>query len=180
MHALRDIGCDEELTIAYVAGAEAGSRAHRHALLQRKYSFTCACDVCCLHGLALELSDRRQQRLAQIHTELASGAPHSGKSAAGGTGIAREGGHGNDPNNIAGALEVLVVEHLQLMSDERLPEAWGRAGMFLLVAQMVTRGDHARAAAWARRGARAASVALGDDSSAFCKFRDVAEVLENG
>ena len=48
LHALRDIGQGEELTVAYVGGAEAGVRASRRQMLADKYHFDCACEACSL------------------------------------------------------------------------------------------------------------------------------------
>ena len=153
VHALRDIAPGEELCIAYVAGAEAGHRDARQALLLRKYKFACDCVTCSLTGTALENSDARQQRLASIHTALTSWPD-------------------NDP-----ALPTVVEESLWLMNEEGLPPVWGKAGVFLLVAQLVTQGDRRGAAKWARRGAIAARPALGEDSSVFRRFSELVEAL---
>ena len=48
LHALREIGQGEELTVAYVGGAEAGVRASRRQMLADKYHFDCACEACSL------------------------------------------------------------------------------------------------------------------------------------
>ena len=46
VHALRDIEAGEEVSIAYVGGAEAGVRARRRELLRGKYLFDCECSAC--------------------------------------------------------------------------------------------------------------------------------------
>jgi len=48
LHALREIGQGEELTVAYVGGAEAGVRASRRQMLADKYHFDCSCEACSL------------------------------------------------------------------------------------------------------------------------------------
>ena len=62
----------EEVTVAYVGGAEAGIRAARQTILLDKYQFACSCDACSLHGGALEASEARQSRLQAIHRSLPS------------------------------------------------------------------------------------------------------------
>ena len=56
LHALRDIGQGEELTVAYVGGAEAGVRASRRQMLADKYHFDCACEACSLTVVSRSVS----------------------------------------------------------------------------------------------------------------------------
>ena len=58
LHALRDIGQGEELTVAYVGGAEAGVRASRRQMLADKYHFDCACEACSLKVVTATLNSR--------------------------------------------------------------------------------------------------------------------------
>jgi hypothetical protein len=157
IHALRDIAAGEELTIAYVAGAEAGPRAHRQSLLQRKYHFMCGCATCGLQGRELAESDARQQRLAEIHRQLSDW-----------------------PESESGGLLAAVDEHLRLMRDEGLPSIWGKAGMFLALVQLMQRGERGAAAECARKGAAFARLALGEDSSVYLRFAQLATGLEAG
>ena len=156
VHALRDIEAGEELTLAYVAGAEAGTRAHRRGVLKAKYCFDCVCATCQLEGAALEESDTRQARLAAIHRQLAG-----------------ELGTDNE------SLPAVVGEHLRLMREEGLPLIWGKAGMFLLIVHFVQRGERRAAADTARQGAELACLALGEDSSVYQKFASLLEALSD-
>ena len=157
VHALRDIAPGEELTIAYVAGAEAGPRAHRQAHLKRKYHFDCSCATCGLRGRELAESDTRQQRLAEIHRKLSDW-----------------------PESESAGLLAAVQEHLGLMRAEGLPLIWGKAGMFLALVQLIQHGERAAAAECARKGAAFAQLALGEDSSVYLRFTHLAEGLEAG
>ena len=154
VHALREIAPGEELCIAYVAGAEAGARLTRQALLRQKYLFTCACATCSLSGDALASSDGRQTRLAAIHRDLSSW-----------------------PESQNDALVGVAAEQLELMREEGLAPVWSRAGVFLVVAHLYTRGEYGAAAEWARQGAAAARTACGEDSSAFRRFEQYAKAL---
>ena len=150
VHALRNIACGEEVTVAYVGGAEAGIRAARQTILLDKYQFACSCDACSLHGGALEASEARQSRLQAIHRSLPS-SPET--------------------------LVELVEEHEQLMRDEGLPLIWARAGLFLAIVRLRERHSLVRAAEFAARGARYARLALGDDSTVHAKFCELARVF---
>ena len=162
VHALRDIAAGEELSIAYVAGAEAGARAHRQALLKQKYHFDCCCATCMLRGRALAQSDHRQQRLAHLHRQLA------------------ENWHGEDwAEGESGALLFAAVEELQrLMRDEGLPLVLAKAGILLALVHLIQRGERAAAAEYANKGMVCSRLALGDDSSAYVRFAQLAADLE--
>ena len=147
VHALRDIARGEEITIAYVGGAEAGTREQRQAILRDKYRFECDCKACCLTGEALERSEARQRRMAEIHAALLR--PPSGLAA-------------------------LVEELLELMRAEQLPLVWAKAGLFLAIVQLKGSGHLAAVAQMAARGAAASLQALGDDSSVYRKFASLA------
>ncbi|KOO31953.1 egl nine-like 2 [Chrysochromulina tobinii] len=139
------------VTIAYVAGAEAGGRASRQAHLQAKYHFGCVCDVCELRGTAQQASDDRFERLACIHKTLSSVPPLE--------------------------LEATVAESVALLNAEGLPLVWAKAGMLLVIVQLKQSARLGRAAHWARRGAAAATFALGDDSATFLKFASLAQLF---
>ena len=143
VHALCDISPGEEVTIAYVGGAEAGVRAMRQRLLSTKYGFDCACEACALSGDALKESERRQARIHEIHGEIACQPA---------------------------ALPALVSEHLVLMYEEGLPIIWGRAGLILAIVELKNGGDLTRAGQLAAVGAECAKIALGADSSAFMRL----------
>ena len=147
VHALRDVAPGEELSIAYVGGAEAGVRESRQRLLRDKYHFDCTCDVCCLQGASLAASEARQARMHHLHAMLAAGPPAADE-----------------------ALDGLVTEHLRLMAEEGLPLIWGRAGVIHALVRAKNRGDTRAAAAWAAEGASAVRLALGDDARAFDKL----------
>jgi hypothetical protein len=154
VHALRDITVGEELTIAYVAGAEAGARASRRALLARKYRFVCQCATCMLGGSELEQSDARHERLVAIHKALNS-----------------EGlGNGN--------LATLVEEQMHLMQAEGVPLILGKAGWILALLELRSAGKLDAARAWATRGVEVARSALGDDSSAYQRFVTLKATLD--
>jgi len=140
-----------QVTIAYVAGAEAGGRASRQAHLQAKYHFGCVCDVCELRGTAQQASDDRFERLACIHKTLSSVPPLE--------------------------LEATVAESVALLNAEGLPLVWAKAGMLLVIVQLKQSARLGRAAHWARRGAAAATFALGDDSATFLKFASLAQLF---
>jgi len=140
-----------QVTIAYVAGAEAGGRASRQAHLQAKYHFGCVCDVCELRGTAQQASDDRFERLACIHKSLSSVPPLE--------------------------LEATVEESVALLNAEGLPLVWAKAGMLLVIVQLKQAARLGRAAHWARRGAAAATFALGDDSATFLKFASLAQLF---
>ena len=140
-----------QVTIAYVAGAEAGGRASRQAHLQAKYHFGCVCDVCELRGTAQQASDDRFERLACIHKTLSSVPPLE--------------------------LEATVAESVALLNAEGLPLVWAKAGMLLVIVQLKQAARLGRAAHWARRGAAAATFALGDDSATFLKFASLAQLF---
>ena len=143
VHALRDIACGEEITIAYVGGAEAGTRERRQSILRDKYRFECDCAACCLTGVALEQSEARQRRMAEIHAALL-------RSPSG--------------------LPTMVEELLELMRAEELPLVWAKAGLFLALVQLKGSGHLAAAAQMAAQGAAVSLRALGEDSSVHCKF----------
>ena len=148
VHALRDISAGEEISVAYVGGAEAGVRDVRRKLLREKYGFECGCSACILDGAELTASDTRQSRIHQIHGMLGPTPP---------------------PN-----LPLLVQEHIQLMREEGLPLIWSRAGVILSIVQLKERGELAEAAALAKQGAEFAAVALGTDSSVYLRFERLA------
>ena len=148
VHCLRDIACGEELTISYVAGAEAGARNERRHLLHRKFGFTCACDACVLDGVELMESDARYRRVKEIHTLLAE-------------------------EDLGEALVPLVAEHYRLMRAEGVPLILGKAGWILAIASLVQSGALEAAVGWARLAADCARVALGDDSSAYVQFAKI-------
>ena len=143
VHALRDIAQGEELSVAYVGGAEAGVRASRRMLLRNKYGFECSCDACRLEGPALACSEARQARIHEIHGILA-----------------------RSPANLV----ELVAEHARLMREEGLPLIWGRAGVILALVELKNRAELRAAAELAAVGADCALVALGEDSSVFRRF----------
>lgn len=153
VHVLADVDPGTELTIAYIAGAEAADRASRQALLSAKYLFTCQCGACgCGSTPALEASDARMRRIATIHTALAASPKED-------------------------ELLRLVEEQLELMRTEGVPLIWARAGMLLAIVHLKRISRYEDAAKWAERGAAHARLALGDDSSAFLKFSSLAEVF---
>ena len=147
VHVLADVDPGTELTIAYIAGAEAADRASRQALLSAKYLFTCQCGACgCGSTPALEASDARMRRIATIHTALAASPKED-------------------------ELLRLVEEQLELMRTEGVPLIWARAGMLLAIVHLKRISRYEDAAKWAERGAAHARLALGDDSSAFSSSR---------
>ena len=111
VHAIRPIDAGTELTIAYMAGAEAGARASRRALLEQKYFFTCACSTCMLEGIELERSDARHARLVEIHRQL-------------------------EAEGCSARVVSLVEEQLRLMREEGVPLILGKAGWLLAVVQL--------------------------------------------
>ena len=155
VHALRDIAAGEELTIAYVAGAEAGSRTQRRRLLARKYRFVCKCATCRLEGAALIVSDRRHSRLAAIHRALSADTSEEAAGA------------------VEGGVLALVEEQLDLMRAEGVPIILGKAGWILAIVRLQQAGDVPAAAAWAKTGVNAARHALGADSSAHQCFSNL-------
>lgn len=145
VHAIRPIDAGTELTIAYMAGAEAGARASRRALLEQKYFFTCACSTCMLEGIELERSDARHARLVEIHRQL-------------------------EAEGCSARVVSLVEEQLRLMREEGVPLILGKAGWLLAVVQLAQAGEARAAATWAKVGASAARLAMGEDSSAYQTF----------
>ena len=143
VHALRDIAQGDELSVAYVGGAEAGVRESRRVLLRDKYGFECSCDACRLEGSALARSEARQTRIHEIHRML-----------------------DRSPANLV----ELVAEHTRLMREEGLPLIWGRAGIILALVELKNRAELRAAAELAAVGADCALVALGEDSSVFRRF----------
>ena len=167
VHALREIAPGEELSFAYVGGAEAGPRAHRQRALASKYRFECACELCKWSGDELMRSEARQARIAAIHCLYSAGSSDGvddgGGSDGGSAGSSggsdgsggccggccsgrSSGGHGR-----SGRLEALVEEHLELMGQEGLPLLWARAGILLTIVALKAEGHHARA--YPHRGA---------------------------
>ena len=53
-----------------------------------------------------------------------------------------------------------------------------KAGMFLAIVRLKEEGDWAAAAQWAHRGAKAAALALGEDSSTHARFAMLAEAFD--
>ena len=147
LHALREIGQGEELTVAYVGGAEAGVRARRRQMLAERYHFGCACEACSLTGDALALSERRQSRIHDIHARLPS-APAD--------------------------LVQLVDELVALSRQEGIPLIWAKAGLIFAVVRLKQAGDDAAAAERAAIGAACARLTLGEDSSVYRKLAGLA------
>jgi predicted nicotinamide N-methyase len=150
VHALRNIARGEELSVAYVGGAEAGPRACRQRLLSDKYHFACTCAACSLTGDALQQSEERQRRIHEIHGLLL-----------------------RSPSDLA----ALVREHVSLMRAEGLPPVWGKAGIILAIVQLKTDGDIAAAGEMAATGADIAKRALGTDSSSYVRFAALAKAF---
>ncbi|KAK3250765.1 hypothetical protein CYMTET_35042 [Cymbomonas tetramitiformis] len=145
VHALRDIAQGEELTVAYIGGDVLGTRTNRQKMLQKKFSFDCACDTCELKGDALAKSDRHQARIAEISALLLKW-----------------------PSNLV----ALVEERLALMKVDRMPEVWGKTSMLAAMfyckdpQSKVSKGRR-RALGWARKAAQCTLVALGTDSKEY-------------
>ena len=146
VHAVRPVAPGEELTIAYIAGAESGVRSERQALLQHKWGFECRCDTCRLDGSARERSDKRQARLAEIHRGLPRWP-------------------------VDEKLVAAVEEQLRLMEKEGLPAVYAKAGLLLAVVACVQRGELRAAATWVECGLECTRVALGEDSGAYRRFK---------
>ena len=151
VHALSDIAPEEEMSLAYVGGAEAGTRARRQEILKTKYHFECDCMTCELKGVALERSEARQRRMAEIHSMLAT-----------------------SPADLSDRVDEL----LHLLHDEELPLVWAKSGVILTIVQHMQRAEHSAAARWAARGAEHACLALGTDSSVYLKFASLQGAID--
>ena len=162
VHALRDIVAGEEISIAYVGGAEAGPRALRQRLLRDKYHFECVCGACALRGAALTASEERQHRMHQLHGQLSATTTPAAAASGSSSGTTK---------STTPTLECLVGELHTLLREEGLPLVWGRTGLILLVVQLKQTLRLREAAKWAAEGAAAARLALGEDSS-MCRKLD--------
>lgn len=150
VHALRKISPGEELTVAYIGGDTLGTRSSRQEILQSRYGFVCRCETCELQGKSLQASEARQQRLAAIHAELRLWPPK---------------------------LVDLVDELLRLHVEDGMPLIWAKSPIFLALLACRKAKDFKAAAAWARRGATCARIALGSDSGVFKKFDALVSTL---
>jgi hypothetical protein len=162
VHAIRDIKAAEEVTIAYVGGGEAGTRAQRRALLRQKYRFACACALCEAGPVRVAESDARQARMHALHARLLALAP-----------AVR-----TDADEGAAELPALADELLGLLSAEGLPRLWARAGLLLGIARLRHEGRLEEAAAMARAGAEVAAECLGSDSSSYATFAALVKAME--
>ena len=104
VYALRQIRRGEEVLVAYIGGDADGSRAARQQQLLKKFSFTCHCQHCALHGVELERSEARQRRISEIVAALRRCSP----------------------NSVA-----LVQERKALMEQESMPAVWNVAASLL-------------------------------------------------
>ena len=119
------------------------TRKERQSHLRSKFGFHCACALCTLTGSALEASDARQRRIAEI--DLVTDNPGDGRSA--------------HPEMVR-----LVSEKLKLLDLEGLPEEWGHLDMVCAFARSCRDNDYVAAHRWIRSAIRAARTILGDDS----------------
>ena len=121
-----------------------GTRAHRQLELERKYKFRCTCPACGLSGDALTRSEARRRRMIELHRETMHNAPPD--------------------------ITACVAELCDLAEAEGLPEIWQRAAVIAAMRHAKEVGDAAAAVQWAKRGARIARLALGDDAPTTVKF----------
>jgi hypothetical protein len=98
-----------------------------------------------LEGMALERSDARHARLVEIHRQL-------------------------EVEGCSARVVGLVEEQLRLMREEGVPLILGKAGWLLAVVQLAQAGEARGAATWAKVGASAARLSMGEDSSAYQTF----------
>ncbi|KAH7131663.1 hypothetical protein B0J13DRAFT_642489 [Dactylonectria estremocensis] len=83
VHAIRDIVCGEEITLAYTA-EDLPSRPRRENL-KESFGFDCCCAVCSLPPSQLQVSDKRRSRLQQLELlidDRATNHNHPGVSLA--------------------------------------------------------------------------------------------------
>ena len=154
VHALQTIEDGDEVTIAYLGGGDGwdGTRASRRAELARKYRFDCACAACSLTGDALQLSERRRQRMRAIHRLL------YGTAAAAATAADRS----------------TSVRELWALSDaENLPAVWNRSAIIEAMMHAKSVGNAEEALAWAQKGALCSRLALGEEAQTTRKFNAV-------
>ena len=133
-----------------------GCRANRQTHLARKYRFTCECACCTLTGVALERSEARQQRMHQLWHEIDELYSLAASAA-----------------RTPGVVTRLADELCQLSAAEGRPAIWQRAALIAAMQDARASGDGAAALAWAARGARDATVALGADAPTALKFESV-------
>ena len=68
IHAMRDIDEGEEITIIYLS--ERRNRADRQRTLQRKFRFTCSCQLCCLPPDEQRASDSRLDEIQRLDESI--------------------------------------------------------------------------------------------------------------
>jgi hypothetical protein len=75
IHALRDIGPGEELTLSYINPLE--RRKHRMARLERNWGFRCSCPLCTAEPAVAAASDARVRQIQTLLPQFKSYKPES-------------------------------------------------------------------------------------------------------
>ena len=146
VHALRRVSRGEEITINYIHAQWDGTRKARQRKLHSTFGFSCTCDHCSLSGAELKASDERQRRLTSIESQL------------------------DNTETDVDMLHGILVEQLELMAAEGMPEIMGSGSMLSVVlatpmaGKGVVAGQVQRASEWASRGEACCRLALGADS----------------
>mgnify|MGYP002837572192 FL=1 len=143
VHAVHEIAAGDEITVSY---AQPGSVcAARRSHLRNTFGFDCTCVLCALTGEALQASDVRQRRLAELIALLA--VPHAGR-----------------PSETQTSTVDLVTEKLRLLKAEGLPVEWAHMDMVDAFTVCCDAGDFAAATPWMHNAIQAAQTVLGKDS----------------
>ena len=143
VHAVQEIAAGDEITVSY---AQPGNVcAARRSHLRNTLGFDCTCVLCALTGEALQASDVRQRRLAELIALLA--VPHASRASKTQTSTVD-----------------LVTEKLRLLKAEGLPVEWAHMDMVEAFTVCCVAGDFAAARPWMHNAIQAAQTMLGKDS----------------
>ncbi|KAI6747647.1 hypothetical protein HG530_015755 [Fusarium avenaceum] len=153
VHAMRDIGDGEEITITYVGVLN--NRRTRQEALRKKFKFTCSCGLCSLPPHLSAESDRRLDQILKLDGRI-------GRDGL--TGIL------SDPKRILG-----YVDQQVRLYNEQGPDDAGLPRAFFDAAQVTAaHGDLARARVFTERAAAGWLVLEGHDSLRVLKTQQVA------
>ncbi|KAH7127399.1 hypothetical protein EDB81DRAFT_907673 [Dactylonectria macrodidyma] len=155
VHAIRDIVCGEEITLAYTA-EDLPSRP-RQAVLKESFGFDCYCVVCSLPHLQLQASDARRSRMHQLELLIDD----------------RLTVHNSPGSSLANCRAFL-----RDLDDEYCGSAAGLTARVYDTAVRISaaHGDLARAVVFARRAYHARVVCEGEDSP---ETRRAKSLMEN-
>ena len=151
LHALRQIGAEEEVTVSYIQPGM--PLAGRVAFIRRKFDFSCTCQLCSLSGAALQVSDGRQLRICEIDATL------------------------KRVGSEQPLIMELIKERARLLEGEGMPREWCFNEMVMAFTHLCKKNEFERARKLMLRAIKAARTILGADSKV---VKDLIAIIQEG